>query len=133
MLFLLDANLPRSAIGAIRESGHGVEFARDAGLGAAPDAAIAARARATGDFPDGSRSSKPIECASGPRSSRSRGTAAHRIVRTWSSFPVISHRISEIGIRPDAKKRSWKRFTSKPRPSASATSAISASSSTLPM
>lgn len=45
--FLLDANLPRSAADAVRESGHVVEFARDVGLGSAPDAAIAARARAT--------------------------------------------------------------------------------------
>jgi predicted nuclease of predicted toxin-antitoxin system len=42
--FLIDANLPRSAIGALTSRGHQVEFARDIGLGAAPDARIAERA-----------------------------------------------------------------------------------------
>jgi predicted nuclease of predicted toxin-antitoxin system len=49
MRFLLDANMPRSAIGTLSARGHHVEFARDIGLGAAPDAQIAERARQTGD------------------------------------------------------------------------------------
>jgi len=48
MRFLLDANLPRAAIEAVDKHGHQVEFARDIGLGAAPDVQIAARARQTG-------------------------------------------------------------------------------------
>lgn len=46
--FLLDANLPRMAVDAVRQAGHEVEFARDIGLGNASDEAIAARARDTG-------------------------------------------------------------------------------------
>jgi predicted nuclease of predicted toxin-antitoxin system len=46
--FLLDANLPRMAVDAVRQAGHEVEFARDIGLGNAADEAIAARARDTG-------------------------------------------------------------------------------------
>jgi predicted nuclease of predicted toxin-antitoxin system len=45
--FLLDANMPRSAVDAVRNTGHAVEFARDIGLGSATDAAIAAHARKT--------------------------------------------------------------------------------------
>jgi predicted nuclease of predicted toxin-antitoxin system len=45
MRFLIDANLPRSAIGTLTARGHDVEFARDIGLAAAPDAQIAERAR----------------------------------------------------------------------------------------
>jgi predicted nuclease of predicted toxin-antitoxin system len=47
MRFLLDANLPRSAVAAVEKCGHTVEFARDSGLGTAPDDVIAERARAT--------------------------------------------------------------------------------------
>jgi predicted nuclease of predicted toxin-antitoxin system len=47
MRFLIDANLPRSAIGTLTARGHDVEFARDIGLAAAPDAQIAERARQT--------------------------------------------------------------------------------------
>jgi len=49
MRFLIDANLPRSAIGTLAAHGHHVEFARDIGLAAAPDAQIAERIRQTGD------------------------------------------------------------------------------------
>ena len=48
MRFLLDANLPRSAVDAVIKSGHEVEFAKDIGLGTAPDAHIAAHARQSG-------------------------------------------------------------------------------------
>jgi len=44
MRFLIDANLPRSVIAAVQRVGHEVEFARDIGLGAAPDDQIAAYA-----------------------------------------------------------------------------------------
>lgn len=44
MRLLLDANLPRRAIGAIASLGHDVFFVRDMGLGGAPDSIIAARA-----------------------------------------------------------------------------------------
>jgi predicted nuclease of predicted toxin-antitoxin system len=42
MRFLIDANLARSVIAVVRGFGHEVEFARDLGLGAAPDEQIAA-------------------------------------------------------------------------------------------
>ncbi len=48
MRFLIDANLPRAVIAALERAGHQVEFARDVGLGSAPDEQIAARARASG-------------------------------------------------------------------------------------
>ena len=48
MKFLIDANLPRSVIELISELGHDAEFARDIGLGAAPDSEIAARAIQSG-------------------------------------------------------------------------------------
>jgi predicted nuclease of predicted toxin-antitoxin system len=48
MRFLIDANMPRSAIGTLTARGHHVEFARDIGLAAAPDAQIAERVRQTG-------------------------------------------------------------------------------------
>jgi len=48
MRFLIDANLPRSAIGTLVARGHHAELARDVGLGAAPDAHIAERVRQTG-------------------------------------------------------------------------------------
>ena len=48
MLFLVDANLPRSLVALLRSLGHQVEFARDIGLAAAPDRDIAVRARLTG-------------------------------------------------------------------------------------
>ena len=48
MRFLLDANIPRSAVEAVTKSGHQVEFARDVGLGTAPDVRIAERIRQTG-------------------------------------------------------------------------------------
>ncbi len=47
MRFFLDANQPRSAVSALRNLGHQVEFARDIGMANAPDEAIAARARET--------------------------------------------------------------------------------------
>ena len=47
MRFLIDANLPRSIIDLIVRLGHDPEFARDIGLAAAPDSAIAARAQTT--------------------------------------------------------------------------------------
>lgn len=47
MKFLIDANLPRSITALISSLGHEVEFARDIGLAAAPDSAIAARAQTT--------------------------------------------------------------------------------------
>jgi len=47
MRFLIDANLPRSTVELIARLGHEVDFARDIGLGSAPDAQIAARARQT--------------------------------------------------------------------------------------
>jgi predicted nuclease of predicted toxin-antitoxin system len=45
MRFLVDANLPRSALALLRRYGHAADYARDSGLGAAPDTEIAARAR----------------------------------------------------------------------------------------
>jgi predicted nuclease of predicted toxin-antitoxin system len=48
MRLLIDANLPRAAIGVCRKFGHQVEFARDIGMAAAPDEQIAARARESG-------------------------------------------------------------------------------------
>jgi predicted nuclease of predicted toxin-antitoxin system len=45
---LVDANLPRSCLPLLRDSGHTAEHARDIGLGGAPDSQIAAHARATG-------------------------------------------------------------------------------------
>lgn len=47
MRFLLDANLPRSAVAAVEKFGHAVEFVRDSGLGTAPDEVIVERARTT--------------------------------------------------------------------------------------
>jgi predicted nuclease of predicted toxin-antitoxin system len=47
MLFFVDANLPRSATALLIGLGHQVEFARDAGLGAATDAEIAAHVQKT--------------------------------------------------------------------------------------
>jgi len=41
---LIDANLPRSVTAVVQGFGHAVEFARDLGLGAAPDEQIAAYA-----------------------------------------------------------------------------------------
>lgn len=46
MRFLLDANLPRSAVTLLRELGHEVEEVREVLPGGADDAAVAARARA---------------------------------------------------------------------------------------
>jgi predicted nuclease of predicted toxin-antitoxin system len=46
--FFVDANLPRSVATLLKNHRHEVEFARDIGLGAAPDTQIAARAKATG-------------------------------------------------------------------------------------
>src|SRR5579862_256575 len=48
MRFLLDANIPRSAVEAVTKSGHQVEFARDVGLGTSPDIQIAAHIHQTG-------------------------------------------------------------------------------------
>jgi predicted nuclease of predicted toxin-antitoxin system len=44
MRFLIDANLPRSAVAVLERFGHQVEFARDIGLAAVPDEQIAAHA-----------------------------------------------------------------------------------------
>lgn len=72
MRFLIDANLPRSAIAVIQKFWHQVEFARDIGLAAAPDERIAARARA-GALPDGTRVPRSTrgptrDCRTRPRS-----------------------------------------------------------------
>ena len=48
MRFLVDANMPRSTLSLLAGLGHTGEHARDIGLGHAPDAEIAARARNTG-------------------------------------------------------------------------------------
>lgn len=48
MLFLIDANLPRSIVALLQRFGHQVDFARDLGLAAAPDRDIAERAKRTG-------------------------------------------------------------------------------------
>jgi predicted nuclease of predicted toxin-antitoxin system len=48
MRFLIDANLPRTAIVVCQKFGHQVEFARDIGLAAASDGQIAERARESG-------------------------------------------------------------------------------------
>ena len=47
MLFFVDANLPRSVTALLIGLGHQVEFARDAGLGAATDTEIAAHVHKT--------------------------------------------------------------------------------------
>lgn len=47
MQFLLDANPPRAAVAIVEKFGHIAEFARDVGLGTAPDEVIAERARST--------------------------------------------------------------------------------------
>jgi predicted nuclease of predicted toxin-antitoxin system len=47
MRFLVDANLPRAILPVLRGAGYVVEFAKDVGLGAAPDEQIAARAKST--------------------------------------------------------------------------------------
>lgn len=46
MRFLVDANLPRSIVALIAGLGHDVEFVRDIGLGAAPDAEVIKHAKA---------------------------------------------------------------------------------------
>lgn len=48
MRFLIDANLPRSLAELVSKLGHDVQFARDVGLGTAPDQEIAAHAQKTG-------------------------------------------------------------------------------------
>ena len=45
MRFLLDANMPRSAVGAVQRLGHEALDVRDIGLGGADDAQIAAYAK----------------------------------------------------------------------------------------
>jgi len=45
MRFLIDANLPRSAVRLLVGLGHFVDIARDIGLASAPDEAIARRAQ----------------------------------------------------------------------------------------
>lgn len=45
MRFLLDANMPRSAAGAVQRLGHDAVDVRDVGLGGADDAQIAAYAK----------------------------------------------------------------------------------------
>jgi predicted nuclease of predicted toxin-antitoxin system len=47
MRFLIDANLPRSAVGLLVGLGHTVDFARDIGMASAPDDQIAIRAKET--------------------------------------------------------------------------------------
>ena len=47
--------------------------------------------------------------------------------RTSSSWPVISQRMSEIGIQPEARKSSWNSLRSNPSPSCSARSMRSSS------
>jgi predicted nuclease of predicted toxin-antitoxin system len=47
MRFLLDANMPRSAVAAILSVGHEAEFVKDIGLGNAPDDQIARHAQST--------------------------------------------------------------------------------------
>jgi len=44
MRFLLDANMPRSALALLVQDGHEAEHVKDTGLGDAPDGEIAARA-----------------------------------------------------------------------------------------
>jgi predicted nuclease of predicted toxin-antitoxin system len=46
--FLIDANLPRSLAELVSKLGHDVQFARDVGLGTAPDREIAAHAQKAG-------------------------------------------------------------------------------------
>ena len=48
MRFLLDANMPRSALALLVQHGHEAEHVKDIGLGNAPDVEIAARACADG-------------------------------------------------------------------------------------
>lgn len=48
MLFLVDANLPRSPVDLISGLGHRVEFARDIGMADAPDSTISEYAQKTG-------------------------------------------------------------------------------------
>ena len=48
MRFLVDANVPRSAVAIIIRHGHTAEFVRDTPLADALDTQIAARARSTG-------------------------------------------------------------------------------------
>jgi len=48
MRFLVDANMPRSTMALLASLGHIGEFARDLGLGQAPDAWIATHARNSG-------------------------------------------------------------------------------------
>jgi predicted nuclease of predicted toxin-antitoxin system len=48
MRFLLDSNMPRSALAVFGHFGHEAVFARDIGLAAASDEDIAARARSMG-------------------------------------------------------------------------------------
>ena len=48
MRFLIDANLPRALAELASKLGHDVQFARDVGLGTAPDREIAAHAQKTG-------------------------------------------------------------------------------------
>jgi predicted nuclease of predicted toxin-antitoxin system len=45
MRFLVDANMPRSALAFLKNFGHTAEHVRDLGLGAAPDKQIAALAK----------------------------------------------------------------------------------------
>jgi predicted nuclease of predicted toxin-antitoxin system len=45
MHFLIDANLPRSAVGLLLGLSHSVDFAREIGMASAPDEAIAKRAQ----------------------------------------------------------------------------------------
>ncbi len=45
MRFLIDANLPRALAERVSQLGHDMQFARDVGLGTAPDRDIAAHAQ----------------------------------------------------------------------------------------
>lgn len=48
MRFLVDANMPRSAVVALRRFGHDADHVNDLGLKHAPDSEIANRARSSG-------------------------------------------------------------------------------------
>jgi len=50
MVFLVDANLPRSLVDLISSLGHRVEFVRDIGMADAPDSAISEHAQKTGSI-----------------------------------------------------------------------------------
>lgn len=71
MRFLVDANMPRSAAGAVQRLGHDAVDVRDVGLGGADDAQIAAYAKehkftlVTRDFDFSDVRNYPAVCTSG--------------------------------------------------------------------